>query len=308
MIGKLSLSARTLALTLVFFALHAGTSGVAVSGTAAASSPPEAGAAAVLWLLLSSLLNTLVLVYLIRRAETRGIRLTIAVIVALFATMTLQAQIETLVFVQSIPTRTTLRLMAAGAVHAAILSPLAVLMLGKWRVQVTTPTERAETFRAGLSYRIILLAAGYVVVYFAFGYYIAWKSAAVRDFYGGSDPGSFFLQLQSIWSGTPWMFPFQFARGLLWVGIALLVVRTLPDRRWENALVVGLLFAVLLTSQLLLPNPFMPEAVRMAHLVETASSNFLFGMLTGYTLTVSHYREAKPVQASKTPHVTQAVS
>jgi hypothetical protein len=31
---------------------------------------------------------------------------------------------------------------------------------------------------------------------------------------------------------------------------------------------------------LLLPNPLMPREVRMAHLLETASSNFLFGWLT----------------------------
>jgi len=34
-----------------------------------------------------------------------------------------------------------------------------------------------------------------------------------------------------------------------------------------------------MNSQLLLPNPFMPREVRMVHLVETASSNFLFGWL-----------------------------
>ena len=44
-------------------------------------------------------------------------------------------------------------------------------------------------------------------------------------------------------------------------------------------LAVALLFSVVMNSQLLLPNAFMPREVRMAHLVETASSNFLFGWL-----------------------------
>jgi hypothetical protein len=39
------------------------------------------------------------------------------------------------------------------------------------------------------------------------------------------------------------------------------------------------LFAVVMNSQLLLPNPLMPREVRMAHLLETATSNFLFGWL-----------------------------
>jgi hypothetical protein len=47
---------------------------------------------------------------------------------------------------------------------------------------------------------------------------------------------------------------------------------------------VGLLFAVLVNAQLLLPNPYMPDAVRMAHLIETASSTFIFGLLVGWLL------------------------
>jgi hypothetical protein len=48
---------------------------------------------------------------------------------------------------------------------------------------------------------------------------------------------------------------------------------------WEAGFAVALLFAVVMNSQLLLPNPLMPLDVRMVHLVETASSNFLFGWL-----------------------------
>jgi len=53
----------------------------------------------------------------------------------------------------------------------------------------------------------------------------------------------------------------------------------------ETALMLGLLFGVVMNAQLLIPNPYMPEAVRMAHLVETASSNFIFGLLVGWLLT-----------------------
>jgi hypothetical protein len=48
---------------------------------------------------------------------------------------------------------------------------------------------------------------------------------------------------------------------------------------------VAVLFAVM-TSQLLLPNPLMPDEVRMVHLVETATSNFLFGWLVVLILLV----------------------
>jgi hypothetical protein len=39
------------------------------------------------------------------------------------------------------------------------------------------------------------------------------------------------------------------------------------------------MFGVVFSSQLLIPNEFMPTDVRMAHLLETSTSNFLFGFL-----------------------------
>jgi hypothetical protein len=39
-----------------------------------------------------------------------------------------------------------------------------------------------------------------------------------------------------------------------------------------------------MNSQMLIPNPFMPAEVRMAHFLETASSNFLFGWLLVWVL------------------------
>ena len=58
----------------------------------------------------------------------------------------------------------------------------------------------------------------------------------------------------------------------------------MKGRWWEAGLAVALLFAVLMNSQLLIPNPLMPREVRMVHLQETASSNFLFGWLIVWLL------------------------
>jgi hypothetical protein len=57
--------------------------------------------------------------------------------------------------------------------------------------------------------------------------------------------------------------------------------------RLETSLALGFLFAVVMNAQLLLPNPYMPEAVRHAHLIETASSNFILGCFVGWLLTPS---------------------
>lgn len=106
----------------------------------------------------------------------------------------------------------------------------------------------------------------------------------VRDYYGGTDPGSFLAQMRGIVQGAPWMLPLQFARGLIWALLAILVVRMMAARWWEAGLAVSLLFTVP-TAYLLFPNPVMPDAVRVTHLVETAPYQFLFGWFAAWLFT-----------------------
>lgn len=52
----------------------------------------------------------------------------------------------------------------------------------------------------------------------------------------------------------------------------------------ETAVLVGLLFALLMNSQHLIPNPYMPPVVRLGHFVETSVSNWLLGFATVWAL------------------------
>jgi len=105
-----------------------------------------------------------------------------------------------------------------------------------------------------------------------------------RAYYGGTDPGSFLLQLADVFRTTPWLLPFQILRALLWIGLGAVVIKMMDAPRWLKGLGVSLAFAVLMNAQLLIPNPYMPQPVRMIHLVETASSNFLFGWILVWVL------------------------
>lgn len=134
-------------------------------------------------------------------------------------------------------------------------------------------------------WKLAVIAVTYVVLYFTFGYFVAWKNPAVQEYYGGTDPGSFAAQMTSVLRATPWLVPLQILRAMFWVLIALPVIRMLKGQWVEAALMLGLLFGVVMNAQLLIPNPYMPGPVRMAHLVETASSNFIFGLLVGWLLT-----------------------
>jgi len=73
-----------------------------------------------------------------------------------------------------------------------------------------------------------------------------------------------------------------------WTALALPVIRMMKGRWWEAGLAVALLFSVLMGFLLLLPNPYMPDTIRMAHFVEVSLSNFLFGWVVVWLLNRHH--------------------
>lgn len=261
---------------------------VAVQASAEPS-PAEAGAS-LLGLFGVSLLETIVLTIVILRSRGWGWKLVGATFLAFYGLNTVVAQIESLIFLPGrLPPGMIPQLFAMGAILAGLFSPLAILILGKMRRE---PAPQAPNARQSLppgewAWKLAVIAVAYVTLYFSFGYFVAWKVPAVQAFYGGTDPGSFFAQMAWIASTTPWLFLVQVLRAMLWVAFSLPVIHMHKGRPWEVAVTVGLLFAVW-TVQLLLPNPFMPEAVARAHLVETVSSNLIFGCLVGWLLSQRH--------------------
>jgi hypothetical protein len=152
------------------------------------------------------------------------------------------------------------------------------LILGKAKTSINESSPLKLT--AG---KVALIVVAYVIIYFTFGYFIAWKNPAVRAYYGGGDPAGFFAHITGLVRAEPLLFLLQAVRALMWTAIALPVIKMTKSEWWEAGLAVALVFAVM-TSQLLLPNPLMPTEVRMVHLLETATSNFLFGWLVTLVL------------------------
>jgi hypothetical protein len=174
--------------------------------------------------------------------------------------------------------------------------PLTVRLLGKWKTGFFAETGAAPTL-AGLGWKIALAMAIYVALYFTFGYYVAWHSPAVRSYYGGTDPGTFLGALLNVVRETPWLPLAQALRGLVWTWLALIIFRTMRGSAPEKAAAIATVFALVMNASLLLPNPYMPGDVRLAHFFEIVPSNFLFGLFLGW-LFGSHYREAGTIAAS----------
>jgi len=263
---------RVSAVTILYFVCFAVVSGALLAPASEQPDPAQAGAT-LLALFLVSLINAAVWSYVILRSRWTSWKLILTIFFIFFGVSTVMPQIESAYFITRLPPGMLPRLFLAGLIMAAIFAPLVVLILGKAKrsTNETTPLKITPV-------KLLLIVVVYVFLYFTFGYFIAWKNPAVRAYYGGSDPAGFISHITSLVRSEPMLFVLQAVRALMWTAIAVPVIKMMKSEWWERGLAVALLFAVM-TSQLLLPNPLMPTEVRMAHLVETATSNFLFGWL-----------------------------
>ena len=78
-------------------------------------------------------------------------------------------------------------------------------------------------------------------------------------------------------------FPFQIARGALFVACVLPLLRSMSVTRRQASLAMAVMIPLVHgVAGLIPPNPFMPDYVRHAHLLEIGWSNFVLGLLIGY--------------------------
>jgi hypothetical protein len=270
------LTIRVIALAVSLFIGRA--VGALITQEAARSAPmrPEQAAAAGQGLLLVSLLQALVLAYLIAHSRWRGWRLAVAVFWVLFGVTALQPQIEAAVFMSHVMPRGAVQThLLSGAIGAALFAPLGVWIMGKARDQkgpAALSPPLVMPIREWVC-KLAVIALGYVAIYYAFGHFIAWQNPALREFYTRGRLPSMVV-----------IVPLQIFRGLLWATMAVPVVLMMEGSWRKAALAVGLLFSVVMGALLLLPNPYMPASVRQTHLLEVVTSNFLFGWLLVWVL------------------------
>jgi hypothetical protein len=212
-----------------------------------------------------------------------GWKLAFATIFSYFGVTTVMAQIETAYFLTglTLPPGLLPRLVLMGFLTAIIFIPLAVVIL--WRVRKqqidSSPNGRLVMPVRQWVWKLAAIMPIYLLLYYGAGYFIAWQNPELVAFYGGTDPGNFFLQMGSIFKNDPWLTPFQMWRSLLWVLFVLPVVRMTRGSAWWTAVVVGLLLAVPMNIGHILPNPLIPAtSVRLSHMIETGSSNFVLGL------------------------------
>ncbi len=239
--------------------------------------------------------NVLIIMLVLLNTRWHGWKLYLATAVAYYGLQTFMGQMETWYFLTNLTVSPGAlpMLFLMGLPVAVLFIPLAMLILGKWKpgadLAAMTLAYPASPWKAQWIVKGAILAFTYALLYFLAGYYIAWQNPELVAFYNGVDTGSFFKQMQFNLANDPVIVPFQLFRGLLWALFALPVVRLMRGSPWFVAVVVGLLMSVPLNIAHILANPLMPvSSVRISHMIETASSTFLFGLIVTCMLHRAH--------------------
>jgi hypothetical protein len=228
----------------------------------------------ILLLLLHRFILALIFAFILETTILRGIKLVALLFWAVFGITTVVMQMETIIFGSAFPGLTTsdILLMAFTAmVTELIFVPISVLVMGKWK---SNGVAIRPLFNNTYPLKIAIMALVFPVLYFVFGYFVAWQSAAVREFYATT----------TITTAQPQLTIIQIIRGALWV-FAGLPLFMMFDKRRFIVITSTLCYSLLPSVSLLLPNPLMPEPVRLAHFVEISLSMALFGALTGWIMT-----------------------
>jgi hypothetical protein len=274
---------RVIALAVIYMVLFTVASSLTSPRVLAQRFTPEQMTQATAAIPIVSLITTVMLVYLALRSRWHGWKLAGAIFVIPYALFTFLGQIELLAFPavsSQMPEGMIRGSLISGLIVAIPFALCTVWVLGKTHADPQgQPSERLLMPASEWAWKVAAGAILYVIVYFTFGYYVAWRTPGLPQFYGGTDPGTFWGQLANVMRDTPWLPVFQFFRGLIWVGIGSIVVRMHKGSALEIILATGLAFTVLMNVALIFPNPFMPASVAHAHTIELVSSNFLYGIL-----------------------------
>ncbi len=283
---------RLIALAIVYTVLFTLASSLTNPPGLAERMTPEQVSLSTIMLPVVSLIMTVMLAYLALRSSWHGWKLAGALFVILFTLNSFLSWVELLAFPAvstQMPAGMMYSMLISGLIVAIPFALLAVWILGKTRPDPVRPpsTNRLRMSATEWAWKIAAGAALYVIIYFTFGYYVAWRTPGLPEFYGGTDPGTFLGQLANVMRDTPWLPALQVFRGLIWIGIGCLILSMHKGKPWEGVLATGLAFTVLMNASMLFPNPLWPPLVAQAHTIELVSSNLLYGLLLG-TLMLWH--------------------
>lgn len=218
------------------------------------------------WGIFANFLVALLLGYYIMHSSPGGIRLSISVFLIYFLIGHFNILIEAYIFNVSSRQETSLELIR-GFLISVTFAPLYVYIFRIKKVK-EAPSFSKRSF-IGWSWRILVANILYLFLYLTAGFVLTLVYPQLLEFYADKIPPIDIMINTQL-----------FIRGFIFIGIALLMLRTLNISVIKKVLLIGLTFAVLGgIAPLIPPNELMPSYVRLGHGFEVGVSNFIYGIL-----------------------------
>jgi hypothetical protein len=244
-------------------------------------------------MLILSIINTILIIGIIVSSRWRGWRLALLLALAYYGSFTFLTQIETWYFLTEITVSPELLtgLFIMGLAVPFLFIPVAVLICGRWKsIKINIENTNMVMPKKQFILKLGIIAAIYLVIYWCAGYFIAWQNPDLRAFYGSTgEIMPFSEHTFTTITEAPGLIILQLVRGLLFAIIAIPIILGSNVKPWLTAMLVGLLLGVPHLAHIL-SNPLIPLAsVRFSHMVETATSTFMFGLIIVWLLHRRHY-------------------
>lgn len=244
-------------------------------------------------MLFLGIINTVLIIGMILSSRWYGWKLALLLGLSYYGSYTFITQIETWYFYTEAILQPQLipRLFLMGLSIPLIYIPLAVLICNKCKKKEINKRYKSMQMPFNqLLLKLGFLSIIYLIIYWLAGYFIAWQNPELRAFYGS--PGEiapFLAHTFERLRNSPDLFLLQLTRGVLFAIIAMPIIIGSKVKTWLTALIVASLLAIPHLVHIM-PNSLMPIAsVRLSHLIETATSTFLFGLVIVWLLHRSHY-------------------
>ena len=209
----------------------------------------------------------------------------------MFLVMSFLQQIETLFFGHAFPALTTgdiLLLMIGGLFPLIATVPVATKFFHNKNNSFVKSFDKKKMVMS-----VIMLGFIFLVVYFVFGYFVAWQFEDLRVFYTNKALKlGFWQQLAHNWNTNFMIFPFQIVRGML-LALSAIPLFCMINNKIHFIICVCMMY-VAVGVFLIIPNALFPDMVRWAHFIEVTSSMLLFGLITGFILSkISKYQPSE---------------
>jgi hypothetical protein len=220
---------------------------------------------------LPDLLILITLGYYITNSTLKGMNLSLASFAVFYGVGYFNILNEALIF--NVTNRNeTLNILLKGLFIVLIITPLFIYMLNRPTLKSISLKFKSRSIFSW-TWRIILCDILYLFFYFTAGMILQKIYPEFMTFYKDKIP-PFALIVNT-----------QFFRGFIFIGIAILILRTMNSPLAKKAVLIGLIFSIFGgIAPLIQPNEYMPAYVRVGHLFEVGISNFLYGLVLGYLL------------------------